>query len=405
MPTFEVHVAIINLVYRKSRRVRISRLVKQLRESSQFTNFPIVSVNFVEAVDGVRQSFEELRTRYGLERFSGWAIEDPDNEWPSSWRTEQTSGGIASGLSHLDVACIAKKEGWVGQNPGSEEKRSLVLVMEDDCVLTSSPEAAYSHFTNCIEELGTRDWDMLMLGAAGHRPDIAKSEPVSQNVEKAGFSYLTTMYWLSPAGVEKLYRMRPECMQQCLAFDELHNCLAGLTVEKRPNIFEKYPSACKDPLLLFSTTVSLVRQDPHDCVHDTAASNNNNRRKSSIASDCSENDQDVAPPGVSEVPSQQSSCSFELEAIEPFPVGDVVWFRRRPKKLTLEIVQEQFGRNTLGKKKNVKAPIPVHSPEVVPEVPRKPFGLMATLMARRRESLANTKDVFPSSFDAIVRSA
>ena len=380
-----VHVAIINLSYRKSRRQRILRLVEQLEAASQFTSCPIVSVNFIEAVDGVRQSFSELESRYGLKPFANWAIEDADNKYPSSWRVAQTSGGIASGLSHLDVAAMAKKFEWVQNN-------DYVLVMEDDCALTANPEAAYGHFLNCLSDANryVPEWDMVMLGAAGHRPDIAPSiEAGTASIERAGFSYLTTMYWLSNHGVEYLTRTRSICVANGLAFDELHNALAGLTGRVRPDVERIFSKL--GPLVLLSARQSLVRQDPHDCVHDTAVTR---RRRSSVEDE----DVDVLPPGA------EISDPQQLEQIEPFQVKEkVFWFRRRPQGLvTEEVLADFLPKKRSGRVKSVKAVLdemrePLEKAEVTsPRAPK--FGLMATLMRKKRESVVVDSSNFPKSF-------
>ncbi len=374
----EVHVAIINLVYRKSRRNRIMKLVGQLREAAKYTNYPIVSVNFVEAVDGVRQSFDQLETRYGLKPFPDWAIDDPENRFPSSWRIPQTSGGIASGLSHLDVAALARN--WY-----SSDSTKYVLVMEDDCVITSSPEGVYGHFINCVEEAekNSPDWDMIMLGAAGHRPDIAPPRPFSSNnglVEHAGFSYLTTMYWLSKAGSRKLVESRPLCVPNCLAFDELHNVLAGLTGQVRPELRKISETG---GLNLLSSVQSLVRQDPYDCVHDTAATS---RKGNKVETD----EDDVAPPEVTTPPIR----SYDLEPMKSFTVGiGVNWYRRKPHRLTEEDIVKEFG----GQLKKTRKSKP---PPVVVQRPVESFSLMATLMRKKRESAIYIKEDFPMTFDS-----
>lgn len=451
-----VHVAIINLVYRKSRRTRILKLVNHLRAASQFTAHPIVSVNFVEAVDGVRQSFQELEERYGLKPFSGWAVEDPENKFPSSWRKAQTSGGIASGLSHLDIPCLAKQFGW----SDSEEGKNYVLVMEDDCVLTSSPEAAYSHFLNCLEEAEKLEpcWDMVMLGAAGHREDIAGSETIeaASHIERSGFSYLTTMYWLSQPGCGKLILNRPSCVENCLAFDELHNALAGLTARVRPDVADRLKNLPGGNLCLLSAMQSLVRQDPHDCVHDTTATNAKTRRKSSVVED--EDEGDVLPPEVSIMPSN-TFCqkSFALESVEMIEISDSVnWIRRRVSKAMRERSaqdwREEFG---LGERRRARAPKTRTPGPITPmdcnvetdwteqaiesvnfesekndddlrnfrenemdskpvvvkdkfggkenlksdEIKKTTFGLMATLMEKKRLSVSHEARNFPKSFD------
>lgn len=392
-----MHVVVINLVYRKSRRARVLKLVNQLRAASQHTELPIVSVNFLEAVDGVRQSFLDLDHRYGLRPYQSWAIEDIDNKYPSSWRMEQTSGGIASGLSHLDVATLALEIDKNGQDH--------ILVMEDDCVLTgSSVETAYSYMCNCIADANRAGtWDMILLGAAGHRPDIAPASDLSipsLHVEVAGFSYLTTMYWLSTCGSEKLRKVKPLCMHHCLAFDELHNVLAGLTNKVRPDIFEIFIPVLKaDPLILLSSKQSMVKQDPHDCVHDTAATNRGRRRRSYIGvSTDSEND--VAPPTVDVTPIREINCCIYNEKLTPIHIvsENVVWYRRRAHKLIPdEVVGDFLSKPSIRRKKNIEHPRNSVEGRVVK------FSLMATLMRHKKQTIVDD-GYFPKSFDYYERS-
>ena len=390
--TGRVHVVVINLVYRKSRRARVLKLVNQLRAASQHTDLPIASVNFLEAVDGVRQSFSDLEDRYGLRPYQSWAIEDVENKYPSSWRTEQTSGGIASGLSHLDVATLAKEL--------TSSDSDYILVMEDDCVLTAtSVETAYSYMCNCVSD-ATRAgaWDMILLGAAGHRPDIAPACDLSipsVHVEKAGFSYLTTMYWLSACGSEKLRKVKPLCMQHCLAFDELHNVLAGLTDRVRPDIAKVFEPVLSDPLILLSSKQSMVKQDPHDCVHDTAATNRG-RRRSDIVS--SESEHDVAPPTVDVTPIRETVRSVVSEKLTPIAIesANVVWYRRRAHKLVTEEVVSDFL-----KPKQVRRKKELVLDNVGTRVVK--FSLMATLMRHKKESVIED-GYFPKSFDYYERS-
>lgn len=262
MPATTVHVAIINLLCRKHRRQRILSLVAQLVQVSQNSALPIQSVHLVEAVDGVSESFSQLEARYGLKAFKGWAMADTENRLPRGWRSGQTSGGIASGLSHLEVAGLL--------NLGPDE---VVLVMEDDCQFTSGNlESVWGHFQACLEDakniLHDSNWHMLLLGAAGHRVDICPPRPISNLIEHAGFSYLTTMYFLSPSGAANLIANRPTCLTNMLAFDELHNALARTTL--RPDVEERFKNT--QPLILVSAIQSLVRQDPSDGVHDTTVS-------------------------------------------------------------------------------------------------------------------------------------
>jgi GR25 family glycosyltransferase involved in LPS biosynthesis len=262
-----MEIVIINLVHRRSRRARILALASALKEASQSTKYPITRIHLMEAVDGVTHSFEELHELYGgLSPFPYWQLEDKENRYPSSWRGGLTSGGIASGLSHMDVVKVCKNN-------------SPVLVMEDDCVLTSTdPESVVSYFIACIEEAisSVPDWDMLLLGASGHRRDLSAAQPVilpnglsSDLIEMAGFSYLTTMYFLSPRGRRKLELNRSATLGAMLPFDELHNAMAGLT--PRDDVIERISHQCHR-LVLLSSQTSYVRQDPHDCVHDTLVS-------------------------------------------------------------------------------------------------------------------------------------
>ena len=388
-----VHVAVINLLCRKGRRGRILRLVAALRQAAEKTGFPIESVHLVEAVDGVRQSFSQLRERYGLKPFENWAISDPESKFPSSWRVSQTSGGIASGLSHLDVALLGSS--FAGPN-------DYVLVLEDDCYVTQ--ETAYEYFVICLEEANRTypDWDILLLGAGGHRPDIASAKPISgaDNIEVAGFSYLTTMYWLSQRGLKKLVNNRPVCVSNCLAFDELHNALAGLS--NRPDVNSVFANC--ERIVMLSSLQQLVKQDPHDGVHDTVVIASDSRRY--------EAEEDVAPPTIG------VGCSNTgLEAMTPFVLDidnlkiSVTWHRRRVKPgIPYEVLMKDLGlskQKLLKRRPQVPIPEPLaetqNTPvQIVNEPPKplKPFGLVAALMKAKREQAGPTKgSLFPASFD------
>ena len=359
----EVNVIVINLLCRKSRRLRILKLIALLKKASEQTNFPIVSVSILEAVDGVNQSFRQLEKRYGLKPFPNWAVSDDHScALPSSWRSNQTSGGIASGLSHLDVAAHA-----VGN---INKKDQLTLVMEDDCVLTVPPETAYTYFASCVED--AQDWDIIMLGASGMRPDIAPAceTDSSRFIEKAGFSYLTTMYWLSHEGAVKLVKNRKLCVENCLAFDELHNVLAGLTERVRSDVKQIFSS--KTPIRLYSSKQSLVRQDPYDGVHDTV-----------VIASCRENNEDdddvESPP-----PQLGRRENFELEKLIPVPLTvpgriemEIFWLRRRfgGRNLDMEKIRQDLGL------KNNMSSSALKRPRI------SSGGLLAVLAKMRNEKL------------------
>ena len=292
-----IHIAIINLVCRPSRRRRILSLANRLRASVP----SIKSVNIIEAVDGVQHSFSELSETYNLYPFSNWAILDLENKMPSSWRVEQTSGGIASGLSHLDVSRWALKE--IFSNPLNS--KDIVLVMEDDCVISGQIESVWTYFDSCLSDAIklVPNWHMLLLGASPPRVDIASPKPVpgSSDIEFSGFSYLTTMYFLSCAGANFLDSKRDLCLSNGLAFDELHNALAGST-SVRKDVEVKF-NPTRDPLILLSSLQSFVKQDPYDCVHDTAVTRRDSKRH------------DVEPP-------------IQNHPLVPHHIENAVWWRR-----------------------------------------------------------------------------
>lgn len=337
MNQIKVNVIVINLLCRKSRRQRILKLISLLKIASQKTEFPIHSVSILEAVDGVHQSFPQLQKRYGLKPFPNWAAPSVDDfRFPSSWRSNQTSGGIASGLSHLDVACVA-----ASNEDESNEDSELTLVMEDDCVLTVPPEAAYTYFINCLKEAMAEKcgWDMILLGASGMRPDIAPPQPLGMFIERAGFSYLTTMYWLSLRGAKKLTECRKTCIENCLAFDELHNALAGLTGKVRRDVDEIFGNLPR--LDLLSSIQSLVRQDPFDGVHDTVV----------IASSRNDVNVDVDPPAILSHYGTGGDTFFHIEkltsvalTVQPGRVEmDIVWYRRQMPTANLEEIRQELG--------------------------------------------------------------
>lgn len=393
--------AVINLLCRKSRRGRILKLCAQLKKTAEESAFPITSVNLIEAVDGVSQSFDQLEQRHGLKPFSNWPISDPESKYPSSWRVPQTSGGIASGLSHLDIAAIAHSFEWLTQSLDA-----YILVLEDDCYVTT--DAAYAYFVKCLEEANATcpDWDMLLLGAGGHRPDIAQAIPIpgASEIEIAGFSYLTTMYWLSPRGVGKLLKNRTICVEHCLAFDELHNALSGLS--SRGDVNSVF-AAC-EPLKLLSSLQQMVKQDPHDGVHDTTVIASNSKRY--VVAD----DDDVPPPFLGMAGQIAHPPPTDLEKTVPFRIPvehlklEVNWYRRRvTAAIPLEVLVKDLGvaKPKLLKRRPV---VPLATPAVevavdeVAEVkvPQKRFALMAALMKVKRDKARDgLDDHFPQSFD------
>ena len=364
-----------------------------MKTFSQQTRFPITSVNLLEAVDGVSQSFHRLDQRYSLKPFSGWAIKDEENRYPSSWRKDQTTGGIASGLSHLDVARLASEKPSDGPH--------YVLVMEDDCVLTSEVASVYPYFVTCLEEANEfrPGWDMLMLGAAGHRIDIAEPRPIpgSFNVEKAGFSYLTTMYLLSPEGVGKWFRNRDICIRNCLAFDELHNAVAGLN--KRPDVINTF-AGC-ERINLISSTQSLVRQDPQDGVHDTNVIASGRRRSVESFED---EDEDVLPPGV-EIPLTEAAGKPLTEAVVEYPISvwvkqtlDLIWFRRSKSDIPPDQLREEMGISDQQPESRKSRKSSEVSPPIVEikKEPAVPSPAMASTRPRSRMSiLGNSKTPSP----------
>ena len=327
-----IHVGIINLLNRPSRRQKILSLAQSLRRASFCSPGEIVSINLIEAVDGVSQSFDDLNTRYRLRPFPNWAIPDPDNKFPSSWRKGQTTGGIASGLSHLDAtSLITTSPAW---KPGD-----YILILEDDCTLTGDVEKCWDYFLACLVDANqfVPKWDMLMLGAAGHRFDISPSKPIAESdfIEIAGFSYLTTMYFISEKGVSKLASCREICLGNMLAFDELHNALANLS--NRRDVKTCFAPCLATPLVLLSSTQSHVRQDPHDCVHDTEVSAgsrvNGVREDSSLGHDVLA---DTVVPYKMEI---------ECETI--------YWWRRSDHPIPKNVLNDQFGKPRARRKSSV----------------------------------------------------
>lgn len=329
-PCLRIHVGIINLLNRPSRRQKIISLALSLRRASFCSPGEIVSINLIEAVDGVSQSFDELNQRYGLRPFPNWAISDVENKFPSSWRKGQTTGGIASGLSHLDAtSLITTSSSW--------RSGDHILILEDDCTLTCDVKKCWDYFLTCLIDANkfASNWDMLMLGAAGHRFDISPSTPIveSDTIEFAGFSYLTTMYFISEKGVSKLSSCREFCLQNMLAFDELHNALANLS--KRADVEKIFAPCLVSPLVLLSSKQSHVRQDPSDCVHDTevsAGSRVNEPRN--IEPNNRVNDTIVA-------------YKIEIEC------ESIYWWRRSDDPIPNKILLDQFGKPRARRKSSV----------------------------------------------------
>jgi hypothetical protein len=367
--SLRIHVGIINLLNRPNRRQKIISLAAELRRASFCSSGEIVSLNLVEAVDGVSQSFEELFFRYGLKPFSNWAISDPENKFPSSWRKGQTSGGIASGLSHIDTASLLMSS--PSFHPGD-----YLLILEDDCYLTTSDvKKSWDYFLECLTSANrlVPEWEMLMLGAAGHRSDIAPARPVvgSDIIEYAGFSYLTTMYFMSQKGAEKLASVRTTCLSNMLAFDELHNALAGLS--SRRDVELKFPSCLIAPLVLLSSTQSLVRQDPQDGVHDTevSAGSRVSRWQEKASVDSGNN----LPTGRDNIVPYKLTLSVAKGGSE-----SINWWRRSGHPIQRETLIEQFGISR--RRQSVSRP-----------------GMLSVMMKHYADQPIPTSVKFPVSFD------
>jgi GR25 family glycosyltransferase involved in LPS biosynthesis len=306
-------------------------------------------------------------------------MNDPDSKYPSSWRKGQTTGGIASGLSHIDTtSLLTTSPSW---RPGD-----YILILEDDCVLTGDIVRTWDLFLTFIFDANkyVPDWDMLMLGAAGHRPDICPSKPIegSSTIEFAGFSYLTTMYFISERGVKKLEAFRPLCLGNMLAFDELHNALANLSGRK--DVCAKFfPRESKNyfPLVLLSSIQSLVRQDPFDGVHDTEVSagnrtDSNRVFRSSTDDDPKLGDELIAYPMDVPIAGSDWDCIY--------------WWRRTgPHPVSRETLNLQFSGTTSSSSSS--------SSKKRQSITR--VGMLSFLMKHFEDQSVPQKRSFPSSFD------
>ncbi|KAF4736061.1 hypothetical protein FOZ63_013878, partial [Perkinsus olseni] len=121
---------------------------------------------------------------------------------------------------------------------------------------------------------------MIMLGSGRHREDVCPPRPIpcsDGRLDVAGFSYLTTMYLLSPCGARKLSNTRPRILHNCVVFDDLHNILAGLCEASRPHLHQLYEDV---QLVLLDSVRKLVCQDRSDCGHDTEVNAGPRKRRS-----------------------------------------------------------------------------------------------------------------------------
>ena len=268
-----VYLVAINLLNRTDRRRRVVNLFQQIQSacSGLFEIIPAI----LEACDGVTQSLVELNSRYGVTAYPNWAINGNDPTtigYPASWRQPQLSGGIASTMSHLDAISLAHDRGWLERrNP--DEPQPILLVAEDDISLFGVNVRSFLDQLSQLLCEGDRlvpDWDMMLFGASECRSDIAKSQPLSENLEIAGFSYLTTLFAVTRPGVAKFRLSRETIIKNCIVFDELHNALAGLTSSVRPDLDAIYGGLPRIKML--SARRNLVRQEPKDCIHDTEVS-------------------------------------------------------------------------------------------------------------------------------------
>ncbi|KAF4733342.1 hypothetical protein FOZ62_002659, partial [Perkinsus olseni] len=227
----------------------------------------------------VSQSLVELNARYGVRPYPQWKIPLTSaqyNKVPPSWKESLTSGGIASTLSHLDVAVLVHARGWP----------TPTIVAEDDFELVCSPAEFWAHINLILHDADTESqhsgvpWDMIMLGSGRHREDVCPPRPIpcsDGRLDVAGFSYLTTMYLLSPCGARKLSNTRPRILHNCVVFDDLHNILAGLCEASRPHLHQLYEDV---QLVLLDSVRKLVCQDRSDCGHDTEVNAGPRKRRS-----------------------------------------------------------------------------------------------------------------------------
>ncbi len=132
-------------------------------------------------------------------------------------------------MSHLDAIELAGKLHKELLDP-------IVLIAEDDIEITTTD--FLERISSLLEETSEAapDWDMLLFGASETRADIAPSVRISENIMKAGFTYMTTLYAVSHGCTEKFAQLRTKILENCLVFDELHNALAGYTERVRPDL-------------------------------------------------------------------------------------------------------------------------------------------------------------------------
>ena len=271
-PPRRVFLIAINLLNRVGRRRRVLTLFSQLQQAAAASGRFKISTAILEACDGVTQSLSDLKSRYDVTPYPNWALSEAEAKGrPASWRAPQISGGIASSLSHLDAIDLALGQGHLDRHSASEPA-PILLVAEDDISIFSSASVFLDQLGDAIDETErlVPDWDMLLFGASESRVDIAPPVSISDNLQYAGFSYLTTLNAVSRSGAEKFRVSRAAVLRDCLVFDELHNALAGLTFTARPDIASLYQRLPR--LVLLSVKRNLARQEPRDCIHDTEVS-------------------------------------------------------------------------------------------------------------------------------------
>jgi hypothetical protein len=310
-PRRRVYLIAINLLNRVDRRKRVINLFQQIQSSCQGL-FEIIP-GILEACDGVTQSLSELNNRYGVTAYPNWALTESGLMGrPPSWRLPQLSGGIASTMSHLDAISLAHDRGWL-ERRSPDEPQPILLVAKDDISLFGLNARSFLEQLAMLLSEGDHlvpDWDMMLFGASESRGDISKSQPLSENLEIAGFSYLTTLFAVTLGGVKKFRSGREIILRNCIVFDELHNALAGLTSNARPDLDQIYHGIPRVRML--SARRNLVRQEPKDCIHDTEVSACS-RRQTAV-------DQDRRPPAEPEL-----LTPYKIPVVD---LGVVYWWRR-----------------------------------------------------------------------------
>jgi hypothetical protein len=101
--------------------------------------------------------------------------------------------------SHILALQMAQMNNW-----------KLTTIIEDDAELKITPTEFNNRLNNALEELNTRDWDVLLLSAINKQIDEETSKQL-KHVDKLKHATTSTMYIIKQHYVNKLLKLFEHC--------------------------------------------------------------------------------------------------------------------------------------------------------------------------------------------------